>query len=75
MPPCPGIIFPLSFMPAIRLNLDSIKSPIVPNIPTINAMLVQIKIDFPLKLGLALIYNFEIKNPVKIANTTPPINP
>ena len=33
MPPCPGIIFPLSFTPAMRLNLDSIKSPIVPTTP------------------------------------------
>jgi hypothetical protein len=29
-PPWPGIIFPLSFTPAKRLNLDSIKSPVVP---------------------------------------------
>ena len=37
MPPCPGIIVPLSFTFAIRLNLDSIKSPMVPKIPTISA--------------------------------------
>ena len=37
MPPCPGIIFPLSFTSAIRLNLDSIRSPIVPKTPTIKA--------------------------------------
>ncbi|MNW05839.1 hypothetical protein D3C71_2021500 [compost metagenome] len=61
MPPWPGMIFPLSFIPAMRLNLDSTKSPIVPNIPTIKAIEVQISIDFSLKLGLALMYNFEIK--------------
>ena len=61
MPPCPGIIFPLSLTPAIRLNLDSIKSPIVPMIPTIKAMIHQIKIDFSLNLGLAFMYNFDIK--------------
>ena len=48
-PPCPGIIAPLSFTLAILLNLDSIKSPIVPNIPTIRAKPYQIycAVSFP----------------------------
>jgi hypothetical protein len=49
-----GHIFPLSFTPAIRLNFDSIKSPIVPTIPTITAIEVQIKIDRSLNSGFAL---------------------
>ena len=44
-PPWPGITFPLSLTPAIRLNLDSIKSPTVPIIPTIAAIIVQIRMD------------------------------
>ena len=42
MPPCPGIIFPLSLTPAILLNLDSIKSPKVPKTLAIKAIIIQI---------------------------------
>ena len=38
------IILPLSFTPAMRLNLDSIKSPMVPKILTIKAVIIQIKV-------------------------------
>jgi hypothetical protein len=43
---------PLSFTPAILLNFDSIKSPIVPKTLTIIAIIVHIKIDLLLKAGL-----------------------
>jgi hypothetical protein len=33
-PPFPGIILPESFTPTLRFNIDSIKSPNVPNIAT-----------------------------------------
>ena len=34
-PPCPGTSAEESFIPASRLNSDSIKSPICPNVPII----------------------------------------
>ena len=40
-PPCPGMIFPLSFTPALRLNNDSIKSPISPKISTKKAITIH----------------------------------
>ena len=41
IPPCPGIITPLSLTLYSRLNLDSIKSPNVPNTLIIIAIINQ----------------------------------
>ena len=37
IPPCPGSIVPLSFIPSVRLKSDSTRSPHVPNTTTTNA--------------------------------------
>ena len=75
IPPCPGMIFPLSLTPAIRLNFDSIKSPIVPIIPTIAAIIVQIKIDLSLNCSEGFIRYIEIKYPANIVKNNPPKKP
>ena len=41
IPPCPGIIFPESLIPAWRLNIDSTKSPSTPKRATIPATAIQ----------------------------------
>ena len=74
-PPWPGIIFPLSLTPAIRLNFDSIKSPIVPITPTIAAIIIQINIDLSLNWADGLIKYIEIKYPANIAKINPPKKP
>ena len=40
-PPCPGIKLLLSFIPACRLNIDSIKSPRTPKILTRAAITIH----------------------------------
>jgi hypothetical protein len=60
MPPWPGIIFPLSFTPAIRLNLIRLIS-YRSKTPANKAITVHIKIDLSLKLRLGLMYSFDIK--------------
>ena len=54
IPPCPGIIFPLSFTFACLLNLDSTKSPIVPITETITLITSQFNIEKS-KLNLLII--------------------
>ena len=51
IPPCPGIIFPLSLTFDSLLNFDSIKSPRVPNMLIIIAIISQFDVS-----KLSLIY-------------------
>ncbi len=41
IPPCPGKIFPVSFISILRLNNDSNKSPKTANIEQITAEIIQ----------------------------------
>ena len=68
IPPCPGIMFPLSFMFACLLNFDSTKSPIVPISDTITAIISQFNNE---KSKFILLIN----NPAKSEKTKPPNRP
>ena len=67
-PPCPGKIFPESLTPTLRLNMDSTKSPKVPIVVTIKAIISQSNI-------LKSINIFEIIIDTIKAKNIPPNNP
>ena len=68
IPPWPGKIFPLSFTPIWRLNIDSTKSPSVPIVETITEITIQCCIA-------NILENFEITTPAIIVNKNPPTKP
>ena len=71
IPPRPGIMFPLSFIPAERLNTDSARSPTMEE----NAMSMPVMISFtspPSKRSCQMKYP---KTPAADAPSKPPIKP
>ena len=55
IPPCPGRIFPESFISAVLLNNDSVRSPNTPAIEMINPIIIQ-SVLFNKKKGVPKMY-------------------
>ena len=68
IPPCPGIILPLSLVLTCLLNFDSTRSPVVPNMEAINEIIIKLVRDNKSQ-------KYESKIAVINENRTPPIKP